>query len=61
MKDVGYQYIISGNLLQLLYHYQKINYVNYQMFDLLFRIFKFEKERINVHIIKQHPWLILKS
>ena len=57
IKDVGFKMIINGQIKKLLLSWNRLNYVNKDILDLLNKIFKYEQHRCNLQQIKQTKWL----
>ena len=49
--------IMNGQYIQLFTAWNKLKYVNNNICDLFYKIFKYENHRINLQQIKQHSWL----
>lgn len=56
-SEVGYNFVINGQIKTLLYAWDRLNYFDDNLLDLLSKIFQFEPHRINLNDIKSHPWL----
>jgi len=57
-NDLRYQYIINGRLLELIKLWKLEETVPKDAIDLLFQIFKVEKERITMEKILNHPYFL---
>eukprot|EP00484_Ammonia_sp_Unknown_P008553 CAMPEP_0197074932 /NCGR_PEP_ID=MMETSP1384-20130603/211356_1 /TAXON_ID=29189 /ORGANISM="Ammonia sp." /LENGTH=409 /DNA_ID=CAMNT_0042513773 /DNA_START=23 /DNA_END=1252 /DNA_ORIENTATION=- len=57
-NDAAFSYLISGEIVDLLAAWNRIDRVTAKSADLLIRIFRKEAYRINIDDIKKHPWLL---
>ena len=55
--DQSFKCIINGYIIQLLSHWNKINYVDNELINLFEGIFKFEQDRMTLDEIKKCSWL----
>eukprot|EP01083_Nonionella_stella_P087770 244304_1 len=57
-KDIGYQMVMKGQLMDVLYDWDRVHYVTFDILDLLCRIFVEEKYRLDIKGIQAHPSLL---
>eukprot|EP01084_Bolivina_argentea_P030413 56367_1 len=58
IKDPCFEIIMNGQLLDLIVGWNKIDFINKNILDLMFRIFRKEKYRLTIDDIKTHPFLL---
>eukprot|EP01084_Bolivina_argentea_P047909 88320_1 len=57
VNDTLFDYIIHGQIMDVLYAWNVSHYINDEILNLLLAIFQDEKHRLNIQEIQQHCWL----
>merc|ERR1712154_36761 len=60
-KDKCFVLMMNGKMAELLHSWKRTKFVNELIVDLLSRIFRKEKCRLNIKQIKQHKWFKSKK
>lgn len=60
-QNAAFRYIISGKLEDVLRHWKRLRLLTEDAVDLLNKILCYERDRISVDQILEHPFLAVKS
>lgn len=59
LSDAGFNYIINGELMEVLTYWNRLSLISADALDLMERIFKWERERITMAELVCHPFVAL--